>query len=76
VPENRGGNETRGLPAKGGADLDARRRIEHRVERVIPEDRQRLPARATNEGELEAGFCQHLRQLADTSRHGVRSCSF
>ena len=54
MPENRGGNETRGLPAKGGADLDARPRIEHRVERVIPEDRQRLPARETNEGELEA----------------------
>jgi hypothetical protein len=40
--------------AKGGADLDARPRIEHRVERVIPEDRERLPARETNEGELEA----------------------
>jgi hypothetical protein len=23
-----------------------------------------------------AGFCQHLRQLADTSRRGVRCCSF
>ena len=22
------------------------------------------------------GFCQHLRQVADTSRRGVRSCSF
>ena len=22
------------------------------------------------------GFCQHLRQLADASRHGVRCCSF
>jgi hypothetical protein len=22
------------------------------------------------------GFCQHLRQLADTSRRGVRCCSF
>src|ERR1700739_2047000 len=42
VPENRGGDETRGLPAKGGAHLDARPRIEHRVERVTPEDRQRL----------------------------------
>jgi hypothetical protein len=54
VPENQGGDETRGLPAKGGADLDARPRIEHRVERVTPEDRRRLRARETNEGELEA----------------------
>jgi hypothetical protein len=35
---------------------------------------------AASEGAIksstEGGFCQHLRQLADTSRHGVRSCSF
>ena len=38
--------------------------------------RMRYLGVATPTSTTVGGFCQHLRQLADTSRRGVRCCSF
>jgi CBS domain-containing protein len=52
------------------------------IEVVIPEETLSTAAQLMVECDLDAlpvsdnnRFCQHLRQVADTSRRGVRSCS-